>query len=154
MTTRRVQGRMFNDYVKTVEVFDVDKMIQDVFIPDYFLECYDFIEESAGWVFVIIEADDHTWVAIQSAMADDPDTLVVNKDGEVWMSAQGFASPDLEAGTYYMGDEAQHVANLPAYKSDSQWLWNSRFPSPRFHIVPMSTKTHAKIVGRILNDCE
>lgn len=122
--------------------------MKDAFISKWVVQEGLGSDPSEEFDLVIIEAFDKVFVTLQGSNMDKPDTVTIDKDGGIWMSAQGFASPDLSKGVYYCGDEIQQVGETTPYETDDTWVWDSvcREPNVRcFGISKESMKEFVKL---------
>lgn len=112
---------------------DLDKIKDDLFIPEHILEDFkhkeewdiETWEELDGEYFVnIVAADgDTVYVALNDYDNDYPDYLFTNKDGSVCASSM-LPVPDLSEGHYYAGDEVLEIGKKEPFETESSWLWN------------------------------
>ncbi len=142
---------MNNDYYKVVECININDMIKDAQVCPYVAE--ELLDESIeeydpkylGYYINVVEAFDKVFVFVNS-YGDSISTVHINKDGTVYGSSQGFASPDLNNGNYYAGDEISYMGKVEPFETDQEWLWNSIQRDCKCLDLKLSKETLGKLI--------
>lgn len=148
---RNIDSEMSNDYYQQLEVIDVDKIVQDAYLDPYNPEiCLEELSEYeydylSHFSFLIIEAFDKVFIGM-SQLGDTPSTVYKNKDGQVCCCSGDYCVPDLQQGTYYVGDELTVIGQDEPYETDSSWLWNSIERNPKVKALGISVNTMKKLI--------
>ena len=148
---RKINGKMNNDYVKHVQLIELDNILKDLHIPYYikedlleegFLEYY----EAGEYEIVVVQYDyDKVVVALNSFPSDPAKYVFSTEDGVLFVSGM-HPSIEYQDGTYYAGAEVVEVGKKESYESKTQWSFNSVSEVDYVINLPVSKETMKKIV--------
>jgi hypothetical protein len=151
---RQINGEMNNDYVKHLQVIELEAILKDLYIPDYIKE--DLLEEGfledyhGGEYEVVVVQYDYNKVAVAlNSFPSDPSKYVSSTDGGTLFVSSRLPSIDYEDGTYYAGGEILEVGTKEPYESKTRWSYNSLSEVNHFLNLPISKDTMERIVGRL-----
>lgn len=148
---RILGNKMNNDYYQELQVINVDKLIEDVYLDpcdcELSLECLSEYEDEGYFTydFFILEAFDKTYIGM-SQLGDTPSIVYKNKDGTVLCCSGDYCIPDLQGGYHYVGDECTVIGKEDPYESDSAWLWDSVERNPKVKTLGISKKTMNRLM--------
>lgn len=136
----------FNDYVKVVEVIDIELILKNLFIPPY----EDF-EGTAyvDWEVLVVEGFGRTFAALHPKHYYTPDVIFSNKDGSIWVGYQGFTSLDLAKGVVYAGDEVSQVSKLEPYGDVEAWAFSYLSTIKSVTRLELSEETYVRILEKV-----
>ncbi len=148
---RNINGKMYNDYVKHVQVVELENILKDLYVSDYIKE--DLLEEGflgyyeAGeYEIVVVQYDyDKVVVGLNSFTSDKAKYIFSTEDGILFVSSM-HPSMEYQDGTYYAGDEIIEVGNKEPYESKTRWSYNSVSEVDYTINLPVSKETMKKIV--------
>lgn len=151
---RKINGKMNNDYVKHIQLIELDDILKDLYISDYlkedlseerFLEYY----EAGEYEIVVVQYDyDKVVVGLNSFTSDPAKYVFSTEDGVLFVSGM-HPSMEYQDGTYYAGDEVVEVGKKEPYESKTQWGFNSISEVECVINLPVSKETMKKIVEGI-----
>jgi hypothetical protein len=149
-----VSGNMNNEYISHLKVIEIDKILEDLFIPEWILDEIledGFIEEyeSGDHEIVVVQYDYKTsLVALNTFPSDQGEYVYIDKDGSIWV-ANNLPSVDLIGGSYYAGDESICIGQQCCFETDQSWLWNSLNKVNHYQNLRVSKDTMEKVVYKL-----
>ncbi len=148
---RQINGDMCNDYVKHLQVIEIDNILKDIYIPDYIKE--DLLEEGfledyhGGEYEIVVVQYDYNKVAVAlNSFPSDPAKYVFSTESGVLFVSSMHPSMEYRDGTYYAGDEIIEVGTKEPYESKTRWSYNSVSEVDYVLNLPVSKETMKKIV--------
>lgn len=154
---RKLNKGMNNKYVESIEVINLDGILQDLFISDEIKEELleeGFFENYVGGdceILVITCAYDKTLVALNNFSSDPAKYLFHCTDGTVWVSSM-LPAMEYDDGSWYAGDEIIQVGQIKPYENKNSWCYNSLHEVDKCKSFGVSKETMRKIIRGISDE--
>ena len=154
---RKLDKGMNNKYVESIEVINLDDILQDLFISDEIKEELleeGFFEHYVGGdceILVITYAYDKTLVALNNFSSDPAKYLFHCTDGTVWVSSM-LPAMEYDDGGWYAGDEIIQVDQTEPYENKSSWCYRSLHEVDKCKGLGVSKETMKKIIKGISDE--
>ena len=151
---RKIDKSMNNKYVESIEVINLDDIIQDLFISDEIKEELSeegFFEHYVGGDFEVLVIDynyDKTLVALNNFSSDPAEYIFHCMDGTVW-AASMLPAMEYDDGGWYAGDEIIQVSQIAPYANKNSWCYRSLLKVDKCKHLRVSKETMKKIISEV-----